>query len=187
MKMLFRILIAIYSLLSMLLSIFVLNITVFERPFLYKVLSIASADFNVTWIDSKWTAFFMFLLSVIWLIMNIYIFVEGVRGGRDHASVVKETDVGLIKISSQTFENISINVIRRITGIRDAKAYIRIKENDVSITVRAVFLSDVNIPLLSEEAQNRIKQTVETSTGVVVSKVVVLVDSVYTVYKGRVE
>lgn len=187
MKMMFRVLLGIYSFLSMILSLFVLNITIFERTFLDKALNDAAVELNIPWIYNKWTGFWLFIISLIWVIMNIYIFLQGIKGGKEHGEIITETAVGVIKISSQTFENITINVVRKITGIRDAKAYVHIKDNDVRITVRAVFLSDVNIPLLSEEAQKRIKQTVETSTGVIVDKVTILVDSVYTVYKGRVE
>ena len=187
MKLLFRISIAVYSLFSMAIWFFVMLITIFRQKFLDKALNALAKEFNFKFLTTKGVWFVIFLISLGCLIYNIYIFASGIRGGKERRSISKNTAIGEIRISPATFENIAINVIRRLNGIRDARAHVRIEDGQVRLEIKAVTLTDVNIPALCEEAQTRIKQAIETCTGVIVSEVEIFVDNVYTVYKGRVE
>jgi len=187
MKLIFRISIAVYSLISMAIWLFIMLITIFKQKFLNNALAAIADEFHIPFLATRGIWFVLFLVSLGCLVYNVYIFMSGIRGDRERNSISRTTAIGEIKISPATFENIAINVIRRLNGIRDAKAHVFIKDDDVRLDIKAVFLSDVNIPALCEEAQTRIKQAIETCTGVIVSEVKFNVDSVYTVYKGRVE
>lgn len=127
------------------------------------------------------------LVFVCGFVINVYTFLIGLRGDREFRSIVQENSVGVIKISATTFENIALNVMYKLGGVKDAKAIIKLKDDTVMVTVRAVFLSDVNIPVLCEEAQKRMAQSIEQCTGVKADGIKIIVDGVQNAYKGRVE
>ena len=187
MNLFFRIAIALYSFLAMVMSTFALFLSIFKKAFVERALLAVSSELNWEFMSKPYMWWIVFLVSALCVAFNLYIFIAGIRGGKERRSIVRETEIGEVCISSTTFENIAANCIRRISGIRDSRANVKIVEGKVSIFVDAVFLSDVNIPMLCEEAQTRIKQNIEQCTSVKVADVRVLAAGVHTVYKGRVE
>ena len=187
MKLLSRFLLVVYSIISMVMWFLGFFITILKLP--YAKSALYQAGTVLGWSFLQQDAIWMLVLAIcaVGFLFNIYTFMVAVRGDREFKSVVTENSVGIIKISATTFENIALNVLTKLGGVKDARAIIRLKNGDVNVTVRAVFLSDVNIPVICEEAQKRIVQTIEQSTGVKTQNVKIVVDGVQNAYKGRVE
>ena len=94
---------------------------------------------------------------------------------------------GEIRISLNTIENIALSASRRLNGVKETKTYVSKIGEDVSIYIKAVVLSDIHIPTLSEELQSKVKKAVEETSGINVTDVKVSVENIFTGYKSRVE
>ncbi|HOV26554.1 MAG TPA: alkaline shock response membrane anchor protein AmaP [Pseudobacteroides sp.] len=106
----------------------------------------------------------------------------------DKRTISKKTDIGEIKVSLNTIENIALAATKRLSGIKEAKAYVYKETEGVIVVIKAVVLSDVNIPILSEDIQVKVKKTVEDTSGINVVEVKVIVDNIFIGYnKNRVE
>lgn len=187
MKLISRFLLVIYTLASMVVFFLGFFITIFKLPYAKSALYQMGEVLGWSFLQHSAMWMLVLLACAVGFLFNVYTFLVAVRGDREFKSVVRENSVGFIKISATTFENIALNVLTKLGGVKDARAIIRLKGENVSITVRAVFLSDVNIPAICEEAQKRIVQTIEQSTGVKANSVKIVVDGVQNAYKGRVE
>lgn len=131
----------------------------------------------------------LFIIAFIFFGLSLTFLLSGFRSNKDKKAVSKHTNIGEIKITLNTIENIALNASKRLSGVRDTKAYVHRVEDSVAIIVNAVVMPDVNIPELSQDIQLRVKKSVEDSAGINVHNVKVLIENIYTgtVYKARVE
>ena len=178
----FRILLAVYACCSVVLSFITMVITVRQDVFdnIYDYLR-----YDV--LENPKAKLAIFIVSSIFFIASLIFLISGLKSNKDKKAVSKHTNIGEIKISLNTIENIALAASRKLNGIRETKAYVTRFDNKVNITIKSIVLPDINIPGLSEDIQVRVKKSVEDSTGVNVNEVKVMVENVYTGYKSRVE
>lgn len=131
----------------------------------------------------------MFIVAFIFFTLSITFLLSGLKSDKDKKAVSKHTNIGEIKISLNTIENIALGASRRSNGIKDTKASVEKHDDSVKIAIRAVVMPDINIPAISEDIQNKVKKSVEESSGISVSGVNVIVDDIHSVttYRPRVE
>lgn len=129
-------------------------------------------------LSSKAGALLVFLIALLFFAVSIFIIVTGFKSKRYKLSVKKQTDIGEVGISLDTLENIAISAVGKVQGITDTKAQVVKNEENVEITVRAKVVSGMNIPVLSEQVQREVKQTVEESSGVNVNAVKVFIENI---------
>lgn len=187
MKIFSRVLLMIYSLLSMAMWAGGFIITIYKLPYAKNALFKMGEVLKMPFLQKPAIWLLVVLVCAAAFLFSLYTFLIGFNGDREFRSIVRENSIGMIKLSSVTFENISLNVLRKLGGVRDARAIIKINGEEVHVTVHATFMSDVNIPVLCEEAQSRIVQSIEQCTGVKTPSVKIIVDGVQNAYKGRVE
>lgn len=130
-----------------------------------------------------------FLAALVFFILSIMFLLSGVRSSKDKKAVSKHTNIGEVRISLNSIENISINASKKAAGVRETKTDVRKLDDGVAVTVRIVVMPDLSIPAISEDVQLRVKKAVEESSGIPVKDVRVIVDSIYSgvTYKARVE
>ena len=63
------------------------------------------------------------------------------------------------------------NSISRIVGIRSSKITVRFIEDIVSINIKGQVSPDINIPAVTMDIQNTVKDTIESHTGISVNQV----------------
>lgn len=131
----------------------------------------------------------VFIIALIFFALSITFLLSGVKSSKDKKAVSKHTNIGEIKISLNSIENIAINASRRSNGIKETRTLVKKADDGVEIEVRIVVMPDLSIPVISEEVQGRVKKAVEESSGIPVKQVRVFVDSIYTglSIKARVE
>lgn len=186
MNLIFRILLAFYAFCLTLFSAFVMYIALDPGAFVNifgAVAEVISADGALALrIAAFVTALIFFSLSIIFLL-------SGVKSNKDKKAVSKHTNIGEVRISLNSVENIAGNALRKLNGIRDSKTSVKKTEDGVEIEVRIVAMPDLSIPVISEEIQGRVKKAVEDTSGIVVKNVKVFVENIYTgiTAKARVE
>ena len=129
----------------------------------------------------------MFVITLIFLVLSVMFLFSGFKSNKDKKAVSKYTNIGEIKISLNSIESIALNSSRKLAGVRETKAYVTKLSDSVSIVIKTVILTDINIPALSEDIQIKVKTSVEETTGIKVNDVSVIVDNIHTGFKARVE
>ncbi len=130
----------------------------------------------------------MFIIASIFFCLSLTFLLSGFKPEGDKKAIIKYNKNGDIRITLNSIENIALATSRKLSGIRDSKAYVTKVGESVNITVKAIVLPEINIPLLSEDMQVKVKSSVEECTGVQVDSVKVLIESIFTGYKSsRVE
>ncbi len=130
----------------------------------------------------------LFLIALTFFILSMVFLLSGLKNEREKRGVSKFTNIGEIRISLNSIENIALSASRRPMGVRESKAYVHKNDEGVSVTIRLVALPDINLPSLSEDVQHRVKSAIEEASGIRVNEVKVIVDNIHTGYKSsRVE
>jgi uncharacterized alkaline shock family protein YloU len=186
MKILFRVLLAVYAFCLAVFSAFAMYAALVPDAFIDfsgRIMDVLSTD-NATVLRVA-----VFITALLFFALSIMFLLSGVRSSRDKKAVSKHTDIGEIRISLNSIENIAGNAAKRSNGIRESKTYVRKAEDGVEIELRVVVMPDISIPVISEEVQGRVKKSVEDASGIMVKNVRVIVDSIYSgvTYKPRVE
>lgn len=186
MNILFRVLLAFYAFCLAVVSAFGMFVAI--RPEAFVVISGAITQAIST--DSA-TALrvAVFVIALIFFALSIMFLLSGVRSNKDKKGVSKHTNIGEIRISLNSIENIAINASKRSNGVKETKTLVRKAEDGVEIELRIIVMPDLSIPVISEEVQGRVKKAVEEASGIAVKNVRVIVDSIYSgiTYKARVE
>lgn len=182
MNIIFRIMLAIYAfcltVISLVSMVMTLNSGMFKRTSDYIMESV---------LTNQTSRILMFIVEIIFFGLSLVFLLSGVRSEKEKKSISKFNNVGELRISLNTIENIALAASRKLNGVKDTKAYVTKNGESVSILVKVVVLSDINIPSLMEDIQIKVKRAVEETSGIVVNNVRVSVENIYTGYKSRVE
>lgn len=186
MNIFFRILLAFYAFCLAVVSAFGMYVAI--DPSAFVNLSEAITDIIMT---EGATAFriVVFITALVFFALSITFLLSGVKSNKDKKAVSKHTNIGEIRISLNSIENIALNAAKRSNGVRETKTHVKKSDDGVEVELRIVVMPDLSIPVISEEVQERVKKAVEESSGISVKQVKVIVDSIFTgmTYKARVE
>lgn len=130
------------------------------------------------------TAAVLFLISVRFFYLSV-------KRERSHmpASIDQRSDIGDIKISLETIENVALKAAGRVRGVKDLKARIQANDAGLEITIRAIVDGEHSIPGITEEVQRNVRDYVHEITGIPVSYVSVYIANIVQTqtFKARVE
>jgi uncharacterized alkaline shock family protein YloU len=127
---------------------------------------------------------------IVFLVSLRFFIVSFSRGGSSVPSINQKTELGDIRISVETVENLALKAAARTRGVKDLRARVRVAESGLQIMIRAFIDGDGSIPALSEEMQRNVSQSIEDATGIPVSEVSVFIANVTqspASFKSRVE
>jgi len=177
----FRILLTVYAICLTIIAILVMIVALWPPFFDILTNNVYFA------MEYPYTNFIMFIVALLFLTLSLIFLLSGIKQYKEKKAVTRVTNIGEIRISLETIENIALAVTRKIQGIKEIKAGSAKTEEKIRVELRVILLPEVNIPSLSEEIQKKVKHSVETATGIEVSNVSVIVENVYTGYRSRVE
>ncbi len=100
--------------------------------------------------------------------------------------VLVEGALGQIRVSLRAVEDMVDKEVARMDGIKEVKSRMVAVSQGVGIQLRASVTPDVNVPDISAEIQNRVKEKVFEVTGLNVSTIKVSIDNI-SMKKPRVE
>ncbi|WAM34745.1 alkaline shock response membrane anchor protein AmaP [Caldicellulosiruptor morganii] len=111
------------------------------------------------------------LVPLLMIVMGFAVMFIGVKKKKVRLGIIHTNEFGNLVISPKTFESAGYSAIKDIKGIKDAAIEIEFDESGVEYNIDALVVSDVNIPELTKEVQNAIKNHVETVIGIPVKSV----------------
>lgn len=182
MNLAFRILLAVYGFCLTIVS-FVLMIITFKPEIFDKI----SSDLSYQLTSNRNASFVVFIIAFIFFSISLSFLLSGFKSSKDKKAVSKHTNIGEVKISLGAIESIALTAAKKLSGVKETKAYVYKSYDSVSVLIKTVVMADINIPALSEDIQVRVKKSIEDSSGIIVSDVKVIVENIYTGYKARVE
>lgn len=126
-------------------------------------------------------------LLVLYLFMGLWLLWKGVRVPRTNKqSIVHEQNLGQVKVALPAVEALVEKEVAGVQEIKEVKAQVQTVPQGVSINLQLVVVPGVNIPALSSDIQQRVKDNIYNVIGITVQEVRVAVDKFH-ISKTRVE
>lgn len=126
------------------------------------------------------------ILAVLFII-SMRIAIRGSSDRKERDPIVKSAEGGEIEISLNTFENIAISTLRKVSDARDYSAKVKKVNENVAVVVNMSVVQDVNIPELSQSVQTQVTEAIQSTTGVKVLNVKIKIDNISPVFKSKLE
>ncbi|MDA8442554.1 MAG: alkaline shock response membrane anchor protein AmaP [Peptococcaceae bacterium] len=120
------------------------------------------------------------IAALVSLILAILAFSLVRVGRKDEAAVASSTALGQLRISSQAIEQIVSRAALTVEGVRELHPRVVPLPEGMNIVIKTVMQPEVVIPAVVEKLQGRVKSDVETYTGLKVTEVKVMVQSIET-------
>lgn len=171
-----RILLVLYTICSAAISILLILIPFDNINFL-------SEDNIVYYLKTMENNYIYSVVGLAFFIVSIRFLILALRGNniREKDSyLIRHTDYGEVKISSQTIVGLVESVAKKFSGISNIRPGVKIEEGLLSIYIKGEVVPEINIPEVSVELQSKIKEHVESCTGAKVNDVKVQITSVTT-------
>ncbi len=171
MNILLRILLVIYAVCFIIISVLSV-ITVLNNEI--------ATNFRQKFISLGYNSPIVFIIiSLIFLVSAILFLIFALKTNKDKKAVSKNTNIGEVKISLNSIENIALSAVGKFSAVRNVRAFVSKVDDNVSVTIKALVLPDINIPVISNEIQEAVKSAVEESSGIMVSDVRVVIEDIY--------
>ncbi|HHU30716.1 MAG TPA: alkaline shock response membrane anchor protein AmaP [Firmicutes bacterium] len=118
------------------------------------------------------------LLAVLLLAVAVYFLLSAIRVSEPVQSITQIAALGEIRISFKAVESLVTRAAYKVRDIRDIKVRIRQMEHGLVIFLQALAMPDRNIPQVTAELQEVVKEYVENATSSRVAEVRVLIDNI---------
>ena len=126
--------------------------------------------------EAALAALVLLLLGLI--LVGVSLHNMNVESGRKIHSITIYNQNGEVNIAFQAVENMALRVAREINGIRETTTKVQLTEMGLTIELRVKVLPDLQIPNLSSELQDKVREYVEDKTGTSVNEVRVTVENI---------
>ena len=148
-----------------------------------EILSIILDYCDISFYRSNRYDVMLFVFGLVLFGINVLILVTALRIRRADRYYCAVNESGIIKISSNSVENIALALSKKFAGVKDAKAKVKFVKEGVQIVVKLSVFPDVHVPNLCKSVQERIKDSVISTMDLNVKSIDVCVDSVHSAAK----
>ncbi|MDR9757870.1 MAG: alkaline shock response membrane anchor protein AmaP [Thermacetogeniaceae bacterium] len=123
---------------------------------------------------------FLVILS-LWSLLAVF------RRPREREVIIRESGLGRIQISAAALENLIRRAARDVRDVREVKPVLRFDQDGLVILLHMSVNPEANLPQVSQDVQGIVQEYLEKKAGVQVSKVQVIIQSVASDTRPRVE
>lgn len=128
------------------------------------------------------------VLSTLSLVVAIRFLYYGFRRDRPWQTLIRQTEMGEVRISLSAVENLVAKVARGLKGVRDVRASVFRTPGGLGVRVRGVVSPEVNVPETARSIQRAVTDYTRNVVGVEVTEVKVMVQNITNESRrGRVE
>jgi uncharacterized alkaline shock family protein YloU len=118
------------------------------------------------------------IIAFIFFIASIRLLYYAFGPRRKGGTVIRENEMGEVRISLSAIENLVRKVVRQVEGVRDVRAAVAVPPTGLVVHARVSVSPDVAIPEVSDDIQTSVKNYVNNIVGINVIEVRVLVDNI---------
>lgn len=122
------------------------------------------------------------ILFFLFISMKFFLRALSIEEAPEQA-VVRETNIGQIRVSVRALENMVSRVAYQVKGVRDIKPRVSCQPEGVKVFVQAELSPDISVPDVTNEIQSRIKTYISENVGISVGSVKILVEDISTEVK----
>ncbi|MGB4511052.1 MAG: alkaline shock response membrane anchor protein AmaP [Thermacetogeniaceae bacterium] len=123
---------------------------------------------------------FLAILS-LWCLLAVF------RRPREREVIIHESGLGRIQISAAALENMIRRAVRDVRDVREVKPVLRLDHDGLVILLHMSVNPEADLPQVSQDVQGIVQEYLEKKGGVQVSKVQVIIQSVASDIRPRVE
>lgn len=125
--------------------------------------------------------------SAFFVVLSLWSLLAVFRRPREQQVVIRESGLGRVKISASALENLIRRAARDVRDVREVKPVLRFDQDGLVILLKLSVNPDANLPQVSQDVQGIVQEYLEKKAGVQVSKVQVIIQSVTSDIRPRVE
>lgn len=125
--------------------------------------------------------------SVVILLFAVWALIDTFRRPSERDVIIHESGLGRVEITDSALENLIRRAARDVREVRDVKPILCTDQDGLVVKLHMNVNPDANLPDISQDVQELVRERLEKSAGVQVSKVQVLIQSVAAEVRPRVE
>lgn len=119
------------------------------------------------------------IVSIAIILLGINFLIKSLQTKQTPTFSNKQSEIGEIRISMDTLENLASKVTKSIKGVNEEKVKIRLDENNkVTVIVKIYVDGETSIPTISENIQLKVSETIQQIAGIDVENVHIIVANV---------
>ena len=134
-----------------------------------------------------WPMVVLIAVSVILFLIGLRLLVAGFIPGKPLSTVLVSTDLGVIRVSITTLDTLTQKAVRSFQEVKDVKSVVLPDPEGTRIQLKVTILPDVVMPELSKAIQSKVKEYVESLSGITVKEVQIYIDNLSVAKPIRVE
>lgn len=180
-KLLDRVLLTLYTLVILMLSLGLLGFSIGLIPLDAALRWIRGLNFGLGF------GLAAFAAAVVFLVVSLRLLLAGFMRGKPTSTLLKHTELGAIRVSVQTLDNLAQKAVRSFAEIKDVKSVVLPDADGVRIQLKITVMPDVHMPDLTQNLQQKVKEYTEGLSGIPVKEVQVYVDNLTSGQRSRVE
>ncbi|NLM37841.1 MAG: alkaline shock response membrane anchor protein AmaP [Firmicutes bacterium] len=177
MKISYRLVIIIGSLVMLILSVFFFGLLIGEDLFRVLGMLTPAEDGKV----------FKLLGFLFFFIFFILLWMAGLHTKKELKTIIHETELGEIRISSSAVEALALRAVKKIRGVKEAEVRAITENERLSFQAEIVSSPDLNVPQLIYEIREELREYIHETLGIPVNSVEVTVTKISSEPRARVE
>ncbi|MBT9152092.1 MAG: hypothetical protein DDT35_00304 [Firmicutes bacterium] len=127
-------------------------------------------------------------VAVFFFIFSVRFLVSGIRRDRpSKAAITHQGELGDVRIAVSAVRNLALRTAQNVRGVHHTKAKVQLSDEGLLISLEVSVGQASHIPTLTSVLQEEVKQNLESSTGVKVLGVKVLVVEMSSSQKHRLQ
>lgn len=172
MRILDRVLLAIYTILIIIISVIAMAIALRWIPADTVYMYIRSVY------DNTQVAIAVLIVGLLFLVISLELLLSGSRRSTPRGAMLKSDGTGSVMLSVNAIDSMVQRSARMIEGIKDIKSSVSVDPEGTQIMLSVQVEQDVKIPELTDNLQSQVKEYVENYGGIKIKAITVRVDSI---------
>jgi len=170
-------LLALYSLIFGLVSLFILFLSISGNIPYYLQHAFRSDDQRLV----------IGTIAVAIFIVSIRLFFSTFSSRKSDNALVEDGALGQVRITLSAVENLVKKVAFQVVGVKEAKPKLILTKNGTKLLIKIAVTPDIPIPQASQELQTKIKEELENIAGIEINDIRILVENISGDARARVE
>ena len=172
-----RALLALYSIIFSLVSLFVLFLAISGNIPYYLQHAFRSDDQRLV----------IGIIAVLIFIISIRLLFTTFGSKRSDNALIENGALGQVRVTLSALENLVKKVSFQVVGVKEAKPKLLLTQNGTNLLIKIALTPDIPIPQASQELQTKIKEELEKIAGIELNEIRILVENISGDARSRVE
>jgi len=134
-----------------------------------------------------WDAFTIGFIAVILFLASIRLLIASYSRKKTISALLMNTELGVIRVSINTLDTLTQKAVRSFQEVREVKSLVISDPDGIKVQLKVSILPDVAMPELSKNIQQKVKDYVESLSGIVVKEVQVYIENMVISKPARVD